>query len=245
MKSYKRLPGGIVRINPPGYPCPLFIRDKTTDVPQYKAIIEEGEYDFTPRRPPEVILDAGANIGLSTVYFANRYPGAKIIALEPEGGNYKMLVKNTENYPQVRAIQAALWDRVTEIDLFDTGLGNDGFMAAPGGAGDELLTPWAARRHSVQTITVEKIMKDCQIGGIDILKMDIEGAEREVFNNSREWMGRVRAIIVELHERMKPGCQRSFYNNTNGFDQEWQHGEDFYLTRENYIRPLERPLNLE
>jgi hypothetical protein len=93
--------------------------------------------------------------------------------------------------------------------------------------------------HLTKTITIDKIMNDFKIEEIDILKMDIEGAEKEVFNNSRRWIQKVNAIVVELHERFKFGCNRAFYSTTNGFDNEWQSISDpylFFLTKRNNIK---------
>jgi hypothetical protein len=98
-----------------------------------------------------------------------------------------------------------------------------------------LKTPLAKKKYFTQTITIDKIMNDYDINELDILKMDIEGVEKEVFSDASRWIGTVKSIIVKLHERNKTGCNRAFYNNTNGFDNEWQHGEDIYLTRNNYI----------
>jgi hypothetical protein len=74
-------------------------------------------------------------------------------------------------------------------------------------------------------------MKEQGIDYIDILKIDIEGAEREIFRDPSSWIEKVDSLIIELHECMKPGCYRSFYNGSNGFDDEWQQGEKVYLTR--------------
>jgi hypothetical protein len=74
-------------------------------------------------------------------------------------------------------------------------------------------------------------MRELRIEHIDILKIDIEGAEREVLRDPSAWIGNVDTLIVELHERLKLGCNRSFYNATNGFDDEWIQGENVYVTR--------------
>ena len=74
-------------------------------------------------------------------------------------------------------------------------------------------------------------MKEQGIDHIDLLKIDIEGAEREIFRDPSSWIGKVDALIVELHERMKPGCNRSFYGGATGLDHEWSQGENVYLTR--------------
>ena len=92
--------------------------------------------------------------------------------------------------------------------------------------------------HVVKAMTVDKIIEDFGIDRINILKIDIEGAEKEVFADSSAWIESVDALIVELHERMKPGCNRSFYLGSNGFDHEWSQGENIYLSRDTF--PMRR-----
>ena len=103
-------------------------------------------------------------------------------------------------------LQAALWSENTTIHLIDPGAGAWGFMTEPAGEG-----------HTILAITVDRLMSDHGIDHIDILKVDIEGAEKEVFADTSAWIDRVDSIIVELHERLKGGCNRSFYNATSGF----------------------------
>ena len=70
---------------------------------------------------PPVIIDAGANVGLSAVFYANRFPNARIIAIEPEPSNYEMLKRNVVPYSNVTPVQAALWKENGPLRLFDTG----------------------------------------------------------------------------------------------------------------------------
>jgi len=86
--------------------------------------------------------------------------------------------------------------------------------------------------HEVQGMTVDAIMQEQGIEHIDILKIDIEGAEREVFRAPSAWIRKVDSLIVELHERLKSGCNRSFYDSTDDFDDEWFQGEHVYLARD-------------
>jgi len=98
----------------------------------------------------------------------------------------------------------------------DPGLGKWGFMTQENNSEEE----YGDIFHIVQGITIDKIMDDYGLDRISILKVDIEGAEREVFMDSSQWLDKVDALIVELHGRMKLGCNRVFYNGTNGFDTE-------------------------
>ena len=218
---------------------PIYIRGKTSDEYVYDDIFCRGEYAISVETPPVRIIDAGANIGLASVYFANQYPDATIIAIEPELANYTLLVQNTKNYPNVIPLQVALWDTITELNLFDSGLGSWAFMVGEDSAQNQLSVPVVHEGHLTKTITIEKILEDYNMNEIDILKMDIEGAEKEVFESSAAWIKKVKSLIIELHERYKAGCNRAFYNNTNGFDHEWQRGEDIFLTRGKFILPPE------
>jgi len=74
--------------------APFFLRLKTTDLPTFDQVFFYKEYDFDTAKSPNIIIDAGANIGLAAIYFANRYPNAKIIALEPEQSNFRILKEN-------------------------------------------------------------------------------------------------------------------------------------------------------
>lgn len=214
---------------------PLWLRLRSSDVPTYEQVFVNRDYAFEVRHSPACIVDAGANIGLASIYFANRFPSARIIAIEPEQGNYELLRTNLAPYPQATPLQAALWHRDEEIRLVDPGLGNWGFMTE----GNEDGQPGSHQtRHTVQAVTVDWILKTFALDRIDILKVDIEGAEKEVFADTTTWIDKVDAIIIELHERYKKGCNRSFYGGTPGFAHEWTRGENVYLSRGN-LRPKE------
>jgi len=236
VKKIKKMSGQkIIKKTCEKYRHPIYIRNGTSDERLYKKIIVQKEYEFKTQASPNCIIDAGANIGLTTVYFANKYPNTTIIAIEPEKSNYEMLIKNTKNYPNVAAIKAALFNKVGEIDLLDVGRDKWGVMTEANNNYQSIKANSIIKIGTVDSITINKILEDYGLTEIDILKIDIEGSEKEVFSSSFEWIAKTKSIIAELHERMKVGCNRSFYCNTNGFDDEWQKGENIYLTRDNYI----------
>jgi FkbM family methyltransferase len=206
----------------------FFLRCRTSDIETYEKIFIKQEYRFQVLAEPEVIVDAGANIGLAALYFTNRYPHARIIAIEPETSNFQLLKTNVEPYKNVVSLQAALWNEEREIFVSDYGRDKWGFVThectGPNGGG-------MRKCHSIQGITMDKLLDAFHLNKIDILKMDIEGAEKEVFDDASVWINRVDSIIVELHEQFKPGCNRSFYNSTAGFASEWKQGENIFVTR--------------
>lgn len=207
---------------------PFSLRIPTSDVSTYQKVFIKQEYNFVTEVAPKTIIDAGANIGLASIYFANKYPEAKVIALEPEKSNFEFLRKNVEPYPNIIPVHAALWNRNEEINLIDPGRGKWGFITEAKNTADNPLSNIC---HTVNGMTIDRIIHDYGLNNIDILKIDIEGAEKEVFEDTASWIGKVNALIIELHERLKSGCNRSFYQGTNGFDHEWCRGETIYLVR--------------
>ena len=210
----------------------IALRLPSADLATFEQIFRKGEYQFKTQTPPRVIVDAGAHAGFTAIYFANRFPEARIFAIEPEAKNFELLSKNIAPYPNIVAMHAALWDREEELRVVDRGTGTWGFMTV----GD--ATPVrnsAAVCGRVHATTVSAIMREYGLESIDILKIDIEGAEKEVFADTGPWLGQVRSLIVELHDRFKPGCSRSFYNGSNGFDHERSRGESVFLWRGDFL----------
>lgn len=209
---------------------PFNIRLGTSDLWAYEQLFGDEAYTIEFNKLPKIIVDAGANIGLASVYFANKFPGAKIIAIEPELSNFKLLQKNISQYENISAIQAALWNKNDTIDLIDPGLGYWAFQTI--GAADST----SAKKHSkVKAITMDQLIREYNLEYIDILKMDIEGAEKEVLESADPWIDKIGVLIIELHERIKPGCKKSFYSATKGFDTEWIKGENIYKARKDLV----------
>jgi isoaspartyl peptidase/L-asparaginase-like protein (Ntn-hydrolase superfamily) len=71
--------------------------------------------------------------------------------------------------------------------------------------------PISGESQEVISLTIEELMESYGLNFIDILKIDIEGAEKEVFSNSPPWLAKIGMIAIELHDKIKIGCNRSFY----------------------------------
>lgn len=208
--------------------APIWLRFPASDIPTYEQVFMTYEYDFKVDSPPAVILDAGANIGLASVLFANKYPSAKIIAIEPEQNNFELLQKNVAPYENITPMRGALWHRNTEIDILNPGRGDWGFVTKEDSKPN---SDNASTGQKVRAMTVDKIIEEFGLTRINILKIDIEGAEREVFSDTTAWIDSVDSVIVELHEYASPGCSRSFYTGTPNFEHEWHQGENVYLSK--------------
>lgn len=209
----------IISVKVEGIAHPVMIRIGTTDLATFKQVLVERHYEFEKPEAPRFIIDAGANIGLASIYFANRYPHARIIAIEPEASNFEMLRKNTEAYPQISPLQAALWWKNEELFIFDSGHGNHGFRV---GADQAKMQK---RLGGTPGLTVDAILSSTGQEQVDLLKIDIEGAEREVMSASADWIDFVGVLMIELHDGIKPGCSDAFRYATRHFSKEIIKGE--------------------
>jgi FkbM family methyltransferase len=191
---------------PPGIENPVHIRVRTTDVSLYSSILLGDEYAFDLPFSPRIIVDVGANIGMTSIYFAHKYPEAKIFAIEAEASNFAVLSRNVQHYPKIIPIHAALWSRDGEISVSQPPLlpGAWGFVTHEGPG------------IKVRAITMRTLMREMLIPSIDLLKVDIEGAEKEVFQDC-DWITEIRCLMIELHDRFKPGCREAVDSVTKGF----------------------------
>jgi FkbM family methyltransferase len=201
--------GGVVAYHPPCVQHSLHLRAGTSDSLVFEQIYLSEEYDFDYEPDPKLIIDAGANIGLASIYFANRFPGATVISIEPELDNYQMLCRNVAPYrPRIRPLRGGLWGKHADLEVRDIGLGEWAFMV------EEMSQPTVS---SFPAFTVDEILDNSGFDRVDILKVDIEGAEKEVFEGDVErWLGRVGLLILELHDRFKPGCEEAVSSGIAG-----------------------------
>jgi len=224
----------VMAVAVPGLLYAVYLRARTTDVSLCREIFLNNAYDSEFAEPPQsasrVIIDAGANVGLSAVFYANRFPNATIIAIEPEPSNYEMLQKNTAPYPNITTVQAALWKENGTLRLFDTGEGNTTFQV-----GETNQLSAAEERGLVRSVTLGKLMEQFGIAYVDYLKMDVEGAEKEIFAHAAPWIDRVGTIAVELHDGMRSGCSESVRQAAKAFPYQWQRGEITYFARKERV----------
>ena len=107
--STNRIPGRVYKVKLPRVKTAVNVRCATSDIVVLEDTFLRGHYGFSLEDEPEVIVDAGAHIGLVTVLFANLYPNYRIISIEPDLNNFKLLCANTEGYGNVMKVNAALW----------------------------------------------------------------------------------------------------------------------------------------
>src|SRR5688572_6251246 len=107
----------------PGLEHPVYFRQNTSDVHTFREIFLRKEYSI--KLPlnfsPTLIIDAGANIGFTSLFFLKQFLSAKIISLEPDQNNFELLKKNTSGYSRVIPLQAALWNKEGSIEIMNKG----------------------------------------------------------------------------------------------------------------------------
>jgi FkbM family methyltransferase len=186
-------------------PGKFVIRRSACDLCVFDQVFVEQQYRLEFSLEPNFIVDAGANVGFSSAYFAMQYPRAKIVALEPEPSNFVQLKKNVGALKNVTCVQAALWSDTSRLCIQDPSAQSHAFRVQVASSVDSNV-------QFMQAVTIDEIMRNHGVETIDLLKIDIEGAEKEVFSDPTKWIDRVRVIMIELHDNIKPGCSKTFWN---------------------------------
>lgn len=218
-------------------PAPLHLR--SVDLFQYDHVIERSAYALPWSRAPQVIIDAGAHIGFTAAYLAHHYPQARIYSVEPAPSNFRLLCANTAPYPQITPIHAALWHEATELAVVTPNR-----QMRPGAfrtLAPSDSTPFHVIGRTLTT-TMPQLLADYEIDFVDLLKVDIEGAEKEVFTEAAAWIERIGVIVVETHDRFRPGCTEAFLHATRDFDLHWAQGELLVAARRAFITRADPPL---
>lgn len=188
-----------------GVAGPVWLRPGGIDVTVFEKIFLADEYELPFTAAPRRIVDAGAHIGLASRFFAHRYPAARILALEPMAANLAVLRRNAAVAPQIEVLPGALWGRSAPL----AGSGGESWAHVMAEAGP-------ADPGAIRGITIPDILAHTGWDRIDLLKLDVEGAEREIFAaGAAAWLPRVGAIAIELHDRFAPGCSAAFYGQVS------------------------------
>jgi FkbM family methyltransferase len=198
-------------INHPKVKYPIHLRPRTTDEKVFVQVFIKNEYNVPLGFVPETIIDGGANIGLASIYFTTKFPNAQIVAIEPDEENAAAVVGNTKNYPNVHVKQAAIWPRQTVARISDKfGVGKWGIVV------EEMDESEVEEAGEPNTCTIDSVMKEFGWERIDLLKLDIETAEKQLFSeNYMSWLPKVKVIVIELHDWMVPGCSKPFFTAIN------------------------------
>lgn len=187
----------------PDDPDSVTLRLGTADIHVLKEVFLTDVYSFatpalTAMKPVRVVVDLGANIGMTVRLWSRLFPGSAVLAVEPDSANLQLCVANA----------GAAAERLRTVRCFV------GAVARTAGI-DRALGTWAYRMSDTSTAddgdtipvrTVPEILQEAHLGDarIDLLKCDIEGAEAEVFRGGPAWLRRVRCVLAEVHGAYTP-----------------------------------------
>lgn len=164
-------------------------------------------YNGIPQHEVTSIVDLGANAGLSALFFQAQFPHAEITCVEPVQMNVELLEQNrSQNGYKWKIIRGAAADRPGQVTLFpnewwSSSTTTESVANAREGNEGRLEKVLALPPEEVPALTVDQILDDAGFKAVDILKMDIEGAEQSIFEADLSWLPRVRILIIEIHDK--------------------------------------------
>jgi len=206
----------------PDFPAPIYLRESLSDHSIFWQCIVKRQYDFThfPQyqrlvavyhdavkkgvRP--LIIDCGGNIGLASLWFAVQFPEAVVYAVEPERNNVEILKLNTAHLgDRVKILLGGIWNESGYLKIVNPESGSAAFRVEH------------SQERTADSIRAYTIAEICALGGVEspfIVKIDIEGAQANLFVNNTEWVSNTHLITLELDDWLMPwrGTSRAFFS---------------------------------
>jgi FkbM family methyltransferase len=146
-----------------------------------------------------LIIDCGANIGISSLYFAKHLPKARIVGIEPERENVALARRNTESYPLIEIVEAAVSDQAGSMQLVNPEAEKFAYQVREVGDGGDRAAPL------IEALTIGAIMQRSGARRNLIVKVDIEGGEQALFRSNTGWLDHTDLLIIETHDWLFPG----------------------------------------
>jgi FkbM family methyltransferase len=194
-----------IRLHETGSDVPTF-REVLTGVEVYRCVVDEVPDCRT-------IVDLGANIGLAAIYFAAHYPGSRILAVEPNPATFADLEHNVARLlreKRVELVHGGVWsaERALAADPAPVTTHSNAFATVAAGNGAERTIPGYPMARLLDIAGFERA---------DLVKVDIEGAELELFRGDLTWLDRVGAIAIEFHRGSREASDFDRLMSEHGF----------------------------
>lgn len=171
--------------------------DSDAYVAMHREIFGSSIYQFQASSNAPYILDCGANIGLSVIYFKSLYPAARVVAFEPDPDVFEVLDGNVRAFDlkDVVLLSKGVWTSNSVLQFIaDPVYGLGGYIAPDGGDSRAVEVPVVR-------------LRDYLGKSIDMLKLDVEGAECEVVSDCADMLKNVKNIFIEYHSVVgRPQC---------------------------------------
>lgn len=219
-------------VNVPGLHQPVKIRKNSTDINVFMQIFAMGEYaldnfaqsskifqrynNLVSRGIRPLIIDCGANSGMATLWWRKMFPLAKIVAIEAAADNFAALTRNTSGDAAIKCVHAAVWSHKTTVKLDNPADDMWAFRFS-----EESAPTSESRSGLTDTVTIQEIVEEeADWERVLLVKIDIEGGERQLFSENTDWIGRVPLIIIETHDSLQPYDKTSlnFFRAVSAYD---------------------------
>lgn len=164
----------------------------------WRDIFKNEEYKINLKNPQPLIFDVGVHIGLATIYFKSKYPQARILAFEPNPNTAKILRLNIKanHLKNIRVIKAGIWNEKGKKPFYV-----DTTSQTPWTWGDSFIENiWGSKIPSQPILVKTILLSGLLTKPIDLLKLDIEGAEGQIIQESAEKIKIVKNLILEYHK---------------------------------------------
>jgi FkbM family methyltransferase len=200
-----------LRLRSPGGPRTVVVGDYG-ELEVMRDIVLDEEYALTGLEP-RTIVDLGANVGMASAWFRGRYPEARIVAVEPDPDTFAKLERNLAGDDAVTLVNAAVAGEAGEVELFQpSGYSISSSLSAS-------RDDQGASSARVRACTLDELWTELGLERVDLLKLDVEGAELEVLEGFTR-IDSVGAIVGEAHPKLLEGRVDAFFDRLAAFDVE-------------------------
>ncbi|MCC6287524.1 MAG: FkbM family methyltransferase [Chitinophagaceae bacterium] len=174
-------------------PKTIYLRTYSGDIAMFYEIFWQKVYEVVINKNtnPHTIIDIGANIGMASLFFSQRFPQAIIYAVEPDADNFEILTENLSEEIQsgnLIPVKAAIADKDGEV-----------YLQKKEYAYNSSVSEVAVSDNKVRAFSMHSFFREMMIEQVDILKIDIEGMEENIFRADTGWLERVNVIVMECH----------------------------------------------
>jgi FkbM family methyltransferase len=203
-----------IPLNVPGCPTTLYLRTGTSDYAVLRQVFVDQQYAPLDHVAAKLVIDCGAYVGYSALYFLNRFPQAVVVAVEPSPENVALCRRNLLPYHErAHVIRAAVCGSPGPMRLIRGAYGDGREWA------NQVAPATVPTEADVDGIDLPSLIR---LGGIhdviDVLKIDIERSELDLFRNGAErWLPSVRNVAIELHDH---DCERVFLDALEPYETE-------------------------
>ena len=201
----------------------VVISDEYTAPPRYTAVLRSRIAEVAGQGRKPLIIDGGGNIGLAARAFATEYPLAQVVCVEPDAANNALAVENTRTCTNVAVLRAALWSHEAVLDLQDGSVDTWAYKYSE--------TAEQNGGNKVDALSIDSLIARFPGTELVLLKLDIEGAEKQALHkDARFWAARP-IIYVEPHDWFD-GHSGSL---TGLLSQPGYHNADWIISGENIL----------